>query len=78
MSTPPWIHKVEIDYRLDSGKVQTLYAELESELHEQVVAAQGHENAENAIVTVYARLSPTSDLAPRLLRGSRIVRVEPI
>lgn len=78
MTTPYWIHKIEIGYLTDSGQELTLHADLERELHEQVVAAMGHEDAKNVRLTVYARRSPDSELRPMLLQGNRIVRVEPI
>lgn len=70
------IHHVEIDFRAESGHVQTLHAEVDRDTHEQVLAAQQH--GHEAVVSVYARLAPGSALAPRVMRGSRIVRVEPI
>lgn len=78
MTLPDWIHVIQIGYLTESGQELTLYAELEVELHEQLVAAMAHENAENVRLTVYARRSPESELRPMLLRGNRIVRVEPI
>lgn len=69
-------HKVEIDYDGDeNGQIQTLYAELETTTHEQLMTAQSRGDV---AVTVYARLTPDSPLGPRVLLGSRIRRLEPI
>lgn len=70
------IHHVEIDFRAGTGTVQTLYAEVDRDTHERVVAAA--ERGSDGVVSVYARLGRGSALAPRVMRASRIVRVEPI
>lgn len=70
------VYRVEIDVWQES-KVQTLYAEVDRETHEQVTAAQ--ERGDDSYVAVYARVAPVGvPLAQRVLRGSRIMRVEPI
>jgi len=68
-------HRIQIYNRVDDG-LQTLYAEMDVETHGRVVAAQESRCA--VFVSVYARLDPNGPLAPRVLRGDLIVRVEPI
>lgn len=75
--SPAYLHTIEIEYG-EGARLQTLYAELDYDKYTHVIAVQEH--GASAVTSVYARLAPTpeSDLAPRVLRGDLIKRVEPL